>query len=271
MGPLTNGATSPGCHSGVPLVPMVFRALLMERCATSILLRYKNHFPDNPIKYLRMDNAQEFRSHAFEDYCTASGINLTYSVPYEHSQNGLAEAFVKKIQLVARPLLLHSRRPSNMWGHAVLHAAALLKLRPTLLNTQTPHERLSGRPPNVAYIRTFGCQVWVPLPDPKRTKLGPQRHEGIYVGYASPSIIRYLEPATGNLLKARFANCKFLEHVFPSLPSNKPIPSLNFGAPETLTMNPDPPTSLTNTETSKLLSLKALAENTPDGFSTEER
>ena len=29
---LTNGATSPGCHSGVLLVPMVLRALLMERC-----------------------------------------------------------------------------------------------------------------------------------------------------------------------------------------------------------------------------------------------
>ena len=28
------GATSPGCYFGVPLVPMVFRALLMERCTT---------------------------------------------------------------------------------------------------------------------------------------------------------------------------------------------------------------------------------------------
>jgi hypothetical protein len=33
---LTNGVTSPGCHSGVPLVPMVLRALLMERCATPL-------------------------------------------------------------------------------------------------------------------------------------------------------------------------------------------------------------------------------------------
>jgi hypothetical protein len=34
LGLLTTGATSPGCHSGVPLVPLVFRASLMERCAT---------------------------------------------------------------------------------------------------------------------------------------------------------------------------------------------------------------------------------------------
>ena len=44
-----------------------------------------------------MDNAQEFRSHAFEDYFIAMGITLTYSVLYEHSQNGLAEVFIKKI------------------------------------------------------------------------------------------------------------------------------------------------------------------------------
>ena len=34
LGPLTNGTTSPGSHSGVPFVPMVLRALLKERCAT---------------------------------------------------------------------------------------------------------------------------------------------------------------------------------------------------------------------------------------------
>jgi hypothetical protein len=32
--PLTNGATSPGCHSRILLVSMVLRALLMETCAT---------------------------------------------------------------------------------------------------------------------------------------------------------------------------------------------------------------------------------------------
>ena len=36
-------------------------------------------------------------------------------------------------------------------------------------------------------------------------------------------------------------------------------------------MNHDPPTSLANTESSKLLKLKALADNTPDDLSTEDR
>jgi hypothetical protein len=218
-----------------------------------------------------MDNAQEFRSHAFEDYCTATGIQLTYSVPYEHAQNGLAEAFIKKVQLITRPLLLHAHLPSDLWAHAVLHAAALLKLRPTLLNTQTPLEILSGRPPNISHIRVFGCQVWVPFPDPRRHTIGAHRQEGVYIGFDSPSIIRYLDPLTRTLYKARFANCRFIETTFPPISTPIPHPNLTFGAPETLTMNPDPPTSLGNTEVHKLLNLRALAESTPDGFSTQPR
>ena len=34
LGPLTDGAISLGCHSGVPLVAMMFWALLLERWAT---------------------------------------------------------------------------------------------------------------------------------------------------------------------------------------------------------------------------------------------
>ena len=110
---------------------MVFPRIL------SMLLRYRNYFPNFPIKHLRLDNVKEFRSHAFRDFYIASGIDLTYSVAYEHLQNELAEGFVKKIQLVARPLLLYANFVSSIWGHAILDAVALLKLRPTLLNIQT--------------------------------------------------------------------------------------------------------------------------------------
>lgn len=72
-----------------------------------------------------INNTLEFRSHAFEDYCTVSGMTLNYSAPYEHSQNGLAKAFIKKLQLVFRSLLLHAKRPDTFWDHAILHAAAL--------------------------------------------------------------------------------------------------------------------------------------------------
>ena len=160
------------------------------------LLRYMNHFHEFPIKYLLMDNVQESRFHAFEDFCTALGINHANSVAYEYSQNGLAEAFVKKIQLVARPLLLHAKLSSSMWGRAVLYAAILLKLIPIMLYVQTPHELLIRRPPNVQHIRAFGYQVLVPLRQLKRLMIGPHCQEDIYVGFYSTSIIRNLKPTT---------------------------------------------------------------------------
>ena len=47
--------------------------------------------------------------------------------------------------------------------------------------------------------------------------MGPQRRLGIYVGFESPSIIRYLEPLTGNTFTARFVDCHFDEATFLAL------------------------------------------------------
>ena len=63
----------------------------------------------------------------------------------------------------------------------------------------------------------------MPIAPPLRTKMGPKRKMGIYVSYDSPSIVRYLEPLTGDLFTARFANCHFDETVFPSLGGDKHV------------------------------------------------
>jgi hypothetical protein len=40
---------------------------------------------------------------------------------------------------------------------------------------------------------------------------------GIYVGFQSPSILKYPERLTGDLFTAQFANCIFNEDHFPAL------------------------------------------------------
>jgi hypothetical protein len=47
--------------------------------------------------------------------------------------------------------------------------------------------------------------------------MGPHRKVGIYVGFQSPSIIKYLEPLIGDLFTARFADSIFDEEHFPTL------------------------------------------------------
>ena len=257
-----------GIHFEVSLLStrnIVFSKLL------AMLIKFRTHYPDFPVKTLRMNNAQEFKSQHFEDYCMATGIELTYSVSYEHSQNGLAEAFIKKIQLISRPLLIQVGLPSYFWGHAVLHAATLLRYRPTLMNDFSPLELLSGQKPDVSDFRVFGCQVWVPIVEPKRITISHHRIEGVYIGFDSPSVIRYLIPSTGVLHKARFQNCKFDETTFLSVTVSIPNAPLDFWAPETLILNPDPRTTLTDSEVKKILDLKNLAEKLPDGFTNIPR
>ena len=78
-----------------------------------------------------------------------------------------------------------------------------------------------GQEPNISHFKIFGCPVYVLIAPPQRTKMGPQRRLGIYVGFNSASIIKYLEPVTGDLFTARFADCHFDEAMFPTLGGEK--------------------------------------------------
>jgi len=185
------------------------------------IIRLRAQFSDYTIKKIRLDNAGEFTSQAFYDYCTSIGIIVEHPVAHTHTQNGLAESFIKRLKLIARPLLMKTKLPSSIWGHAILHAAALIRIRPTAYHKYSPLQLVSGREPDISYLRVFGCAVYVPIAPPQRTKMGPQRRLGIYVGFESPSIIKYLEPLMGDLFTARFVDCQFDETVLPALGGEK--------------------------------------------------
>ena len=51
------------------------------------------------------------------------GIDVEHPVAYTHTQNGLAESLINRLQIIARPLLMKSKLPVSAWGHAILHAA----------------------------------------------------------------------------------------------------------------------------------------------------
>ena len=181
------------------------------------IVRLKASFPDNRIEFIRMDNASEFRSKAFDDYCLAMGIKVDNSVPHIHTQNGLAKSLIKRIKWIARPLLQNCKLPTSCWGHAVLHVVALIQLRPTAYHDTSPLQLVRGKEPSISHLRIFGCAVYVPIPPPQRTSMGPHQKLGIYVAYETPSIIKYLEPMTGDLHMARYADCVFDEDHFPAL------------------------------------------------------
>ena len=150
------------------------------------------------------------------------GIEVQYPIAHTHTQNGLAESFIKNLQWISRPLLLRTKLPLSAWGHALLHAGNLIRLRPIGDHVFSPLQIVSESQPNISHLRVFGCVVYVPIPPKQRSKMGPQCRLGIYVGFLSASIIHYLKPLTRNLFVARFADCHFDEFVFPPLGEDKP-------------------------------------------------
>ena len=142
------------------------------------------------------------------------GIDVQHPVAHVHSQNGLAESFIKRLQLITRPLLLKTKLPLSAWGHTIIHVANLIFLCPTANHNLSPLQLAKGYHLNISHLRVFGSVVYVSIAPTHRPKLGPQRRLGIYVGFQSASIINYIEPLMGEVFTARFADCHFDETFF---------------------------------------------------------
>ena len=50
-----------------------------------LLIKLRAHFPDYPIKKIHLDNAAEFTSHAFNEYCMSIGIEIEHPVAHVHT------------------------------------------------------------------------------------------------------------------------------------------------------------------------------------------
>jgi hypothetical protein len=113
------------------------RNVTFSRLLTQII-QLRANFPDYQIKSIQLDNEGEFTSQCFNDYCMSIGIKVEHPVAHVHTQNDLAESLITRLLLIARPLLMKYNLPSSVWGHTILYAAALIRLRPTASHKFSP-------------------------------------------------------------------------------------------------------------------------------------
>ena len=73
----------------------------------------------------------EFTSQTLNDYDMSVEINIEHLVAHVRTQNGLAESLIKRLQLIARSLLMKTKLPTPTWGHTVMHATSLIRIIPT--------------------------------------------------------------------------------------------------------------------------------------------
>ena len=88
------------------------------------------------------------------------------------------------------------------------------------------------------------------------------------MGYKSPSIIKYLEPLTGDLFTARHADCIFNEDHFPALGGDfkyhNECQKIDWDAKSI--SNADPRTQETELQVEKIIDLQYIANNLPNAF-----
>ena len=94
------------------------------------MIKLQAQFHDYQIIAIRLDNTGEFTSQTFTNYCMSVGINIKHPIAHTHTKNGLAESFIKCLQLIARPLLMKTKLSTSTLGHAIMHATSLVCIQP---------------------------------------------------------------------------------------------------------------------------------------------
>jgi hypothetical protein len=98
--------------------------------------------------------------------------------------------------------------------------------------------------------------------------MGPHRKMRIHVGYLSLSIIKHLEPLTGDLLTVRYADCIFSEEHFLSLGGefkyHTECSDINWDAIDT--QEEDPYTKESELQVQRIINLQNAVNNLPDSF-----
>ena len=93
------------------------------------------------------------------------------------------------------------------------------------------------------------------------------------MGYDSLSIIRYLEPSTGDVFIARFTDCHFNENLFPPLGGKKSVSEerreITWNA--SVMSHFDPCTNQSKLEVQRIIHLQNLANQLPDAFTDTKK
>lgn len=169
----------------------------------------ENLFGRKP-KVIRSDGGGEYIGESLKQFYKTEGIVAQYTTPYTPQQNGVAERKNRAIQEMANCMLLDAGLPKCYWGEAVLTANFVQNRLPSRAVDKMPFELWTGRVPNLAELRVFGCEAYVHIPDQKRKKFDPRARKLIFVGYSSQHKgYRFLDRETNRITISRDA--RFLE------------------------------------------------------------
>ncbi|KRY61318.1 Retrovirus-related Pol polyprotein from transposon TNT 1-94 [Trichinella britovi] len=200
------------------------------------------------VKCLRTDNGRKYMNSMFAEFLARKGIRHERTIPETPQQNGVAERMNRTLVEKARTMLIDAN------------------LSPDLC--MTPEEAWSGRKPNLAHLKVFGCLAMVHVPSGQRKKWDLKSKERIFVGYCETSKgYRTVDRKTKKMYVTR--DVKFLESRFPGTQASKeestnPLPNPDVGE-ELMDPNPsDPPKVDTDSDEPIVQSPPPSAKTSPE-------
>ena len=153
------------------------------------------------LKRLHSDNGLEFKNAKFDQFLKEKGAIATFSAPYAHEQNGLAEIFNRTLLNKIRALLIESGLPNSYWAEAANTATFIYNRTPhSSKNFVTPYELKYNEKPDISSLKIWGSMAY--KKDYLVKKLDPRASIGILVGYGSNQW-RILDPTSKKVTWAR--------------------------------------------------------------------
>ena len=117
----------------------------------------------------------ENMSHEIQEFFTDKGVKSYFSTPYEPWQDGLGEAGIKSVLLLARTEMAESGLAGRYWFSAVTHGKNCRNVTFKYRLSTTPYARLCEMKKDVSKFRAFGCKAYVHLNKERRDSEGERK------------------------------------------------------------------------------------------------
>jgi transposase InsO family protein len=116
------------------------------------------------ILTLHIENAGEYLSKQFIEFCQEEGIHRQLTAPRTPSQNSVSKRKNRTILERTRSMLIAGKVPTYLWAEAAKTEVYLMNRSPTRANLGlTPEEVFCERKPNLQHLCIFGCLAYVHL------------------------------------------------------------------------------------------------------------
>ncbi|GJS58420.1 ribonuclease H-like domain-containing protein [Tanacetum coccineum] len=140
------------------------------------------------VKIIRCDHGTEFKNKLMNEFYAKKGIKREYSIARTPQQNGVAERKNRTLIEAARTMLADSLLPIQFWVEAVNTACYVLnRVLVTKPQMKTPYELLMGKPPNISFMKPFGCPLTILNTIDHLGKFDGKSKEDYLLGYSTNS------------------------------------------------------------------------------------